>query len=366
MTEREAEIFRILQQHPSISQNELAAQLNIARSSVAVHIANLQKKGYILGKGYILNDDSYVLGVGAANVDIHGRSKKPFVMHDSNPGHMNTSAGGVTRNVCENLARLGAAVKLISAVGTDVYADQIRRECRAAGIDISNFYTAEGCASSTYMSLLDENGDMLVALSDMHVLRQLPLSYLSSKQSLIRGARIVTCDPSLPEETIVHLLNLCGESVPVYVDPVSTAYARVLAPHIGRFHTAKPNVMELAILSGREITDEASLEAAGQAVLDKGLQRLFVSLGKDGCLYMDRDGVVLRRKLRPLEKMRNATGAGDAFMAAVIFSTLHGFSIEQTLDYGLAAGIAAISHEKTINPDMSVSLVESILKEYQL
>ena len=81
---------------------------------------------------------------------------------------------------------------------------------------------------------------------------------------------------------------------------------------------------------------------------------------------MDRDGVVLRRKLRPLEKMRNATGAGDAFMAAVIFSTLHGFTIEQTLDYGLAAGIAAISHEKTINPDMSVSLVESILKEYQL
>ena len=85
VTEREAEIFRILQQHPSISQGELAARLNIARSSVAVHIANLQKKGYILGKGYILNSDSYVLGVGAANVDIHGRSKKAFVMHDSNP-----------------------------------------------------------------------------------------------------------------------------------------------------------------------------------------------------------------------------------------------------------------------------------------
>lgn len=89
----------------------------------------MQKKGYILGKGYIVNESAYVLGVGAANVDIHGRSKKPIVMHDSNPGHMNTSAGGVTRNVCENLSRLGVSVKLISAVGTDVYADQIRREC---------------------------------------------------------------------------------------------------------------------------------------------------------------------------------------------------------------------------------------------
>ena len=101
-------------------------------------------------------------------------------------------------------------------------------------------------------------------------------------------------------------------------------------------------------------------------MLDKGLRRLFVSLGKEGCLYMDRAGTVLRRKLRPVEKMQNATGAGDAFMAAVIYSTLHGFSTERTLDYGLAAGIAAISHEKTINPDMSAALVESIIKEYAL
>ena len=69
----------------------------------------------------------YVVGVGAANLDIHGRPKKAIVMHDSNPGHMNASAGGVTRNVCDNLARLGADVRLISAVGTDLYADVIRQ-----------------------------------------------------------------------------------------------------------------------------------------------------------------------------------------------------------------------------------------------
>ena len=39
MTERESEIFHIIQQNPAISQNELAAKLNLARSSVAVHIA---------------------------------------------------------------------------------------------------------------------------------------------------------------------------------------------------------------------------------------------------------------------------------------------------------------------------------------
>lgn len=272
----------------------------------------------------------YVVGVGAANLDIHGRPKKAIVMHDSNPGHMNASAGGVTRNVCDNLARLGADVRLISAVGTDLYADVIRQECTAAGIDVSQLCVAPGCASSTYLSILDEHGDMLVALSDMTVLQEhLTPEFLDSRAELLQNAAIVTCDPCLTERTLLHLLDLCEGRTPVYVDPVSTAYARVLAPHIGRFHTAKPNVLELSILSGREITDEASLEAAGASLLDKGLERLLVSLGKDGCLYMDRSGTVLRRKLRPVEQMVNATGAGDAFMAAVIYSTLSGFDPEK-------------------------------------
>ena len=64
--------------------------------------------------------------------------------------------------------------------------------------------------------------------------------------------------------------------------------------------------------------------------------------------------------------MVNATGAGDAFMAAVIYSYVNEFDIEKTIEYGLAAGIAALSHEKTINPDMSVSLIEKILKERRI
>ena len=121
----------------------------------------------MLGKGYILNEERYIVGVGAANVDVHGKSRAPIVMKDSNPGSMHSSVGGVTRNVCENLSRLGTGVKLISAVGDDVYADMIRRECLAAGIDISGVYTVYGHPSSTYISILDEKGDMLVALSDM-------------------------------------------------------------------------------------------------------------------------------------------------------------------------------------------------------
>ena len=72
--------------------------------------------------------------------------------------------GGVTRNICENLARLGGSVKsLISALGSDLYGHMIREESTAA-IDMSQCMTVEGHPSSTYMSLLDERGEMYGAI----------------------------------------------------------------------------------------------------------------------------------------------------------------------------------------------------------
>ena len=47
MTQREKELLRLLEADPSISQNEIAKRMGIARSSVAVHITNLMKKGFI-------------------------------------------------------------------------------------------------------------------------------------------------------------------------------------------------------------------------------------------------------------------------------------------------------------------------------
>lgn len=54
VTDREHEILKLVKQNPMISQQELADHLGIARSSVAVHISNLMKKGEIRGKGLSL------------------------------------------------------------------------------------------------------------------------------------------------------------------------------------------------------------------------------------------------------------------------------------------------------------------------
>ena len=75
MTEREREILHLIRENPMISQEEIAKKIGITRTSVAVHISNIMKKGIILGKGYIINESPYIMVIGGTNVDIQGFSR---------------------------------------------------------------------------------------------------------------------------------------------------------------------------------------------------------------------------------------------------------------------------------------------------
>ena len=79
MTQRERQILRWIEENPMISQQELATRAGITRSSMAVHISNMIKKGYIAGKGYILSEQSYAAVVGGVNMDVGGRSHSALV-----------------------------------------------------------------------------------------------------------------------------------------------------------------------------------------------------------------------------------------------------------------------------------------------
>lgn len=305
----------------------------------------------------------YVVGVGAANVDIHCQSKNAVVLRDSNPGHMRTSAGGVTRNVLENLARQGESVRLVSAVGDDLFGDFIRSHSRSVGIDDGNVLTVAGERSSCYVQLLDDGGDMLVAMSDMSILRHITPEYLRERADVIRSAAAIVCDGCLPTGSLEALLALAGDT-PVFLDPVSTAYAKAVRPLAGKFFCLKPNRMELSELTGMPAGTETEIEAAADKLLSLGCGSVAVSLGERGAYYADALGERMFRSLRPLGHMANAAGAGDAFMSGLVRGYLAGTDTETRLYYALACGRIAAAGEETISPSMSEAAVIHEMNTY--
>lgn len=356
LTGRERQLLDWIAENPMISQRELAVRAGITRSSVAVHISNLMKKGCIAGKGYVVRTQPYALVIGAANIDIFGRPKHELVENDSNPGYVSLTVGGVGRNIAHNLALLDTDVKLISIFGNDAYADQLKKSCGALGIDISQSIQTENASTSVYMFISDTGGEMQLAISDMEIYNSLTPKTLASKLDFINNAAVVVVDTNLPQGTLEYIAENC--TVPLVADAVSTAKVCKLAPILSKLTAVKVNRLEASILTGISADTTEGASAAAKKLLDEGIRNVYITLGEKGVLCADADGV---RLLGVYEtEVLNTTGAGDSFTAGVACSMIDGKSIVECAKFGTAASSVSISGYDTVNPKLTKHLAETI------
>lgn len=293
--------------------------------------------------------EPHVIVVGGVNIDIGGRSFSPLVAGDSNPGRVTVSLGGVGRNIAHNLSLLNVRVSMLTALGSDLYAQRVLASCAETGIDIRRALIVPDAATSTYIYLDDCDGDMALALSDMEICDRITPAYLERNLDLLRSADLIVLDANIPAESVEWIADRC--TVPLFADPVSTKKAEKFRPVLGRLHTLKPNRLEAELLSGVRITDRESLLRAAEALLDTGLKRVFVTLGSEGVLAAGEEGFFSLPCFAA--EIRNTTGAGDAFMAALVWATLEGYSAERACRAASAASALAVESSETVNPALS-------------
>ena len=296
----------------------------------------------------------YAVVVGGVNVDIGGRSFRPLVEADSNPGKVSISLGGVGRNIAHNMALMGLQVKLLSALGEDLNGNRVKASCAELGIDAGHVLTVCDCATSTYLYVADHEGEMAVAISDMAICQRITPDYLAENLPLLQQAQVIVADTNIPAETLVWLAENCD--APLFCDPVSTVKAEKLRPILSKIHTLKPNRLEAEFLSGVPIRCKEDAGAAAKALLDQGVGRVFISMGADGVFAADRQQALWLQNLPG--NMVNTTGCGDAYRAALVWGFMQGFDLKQSALAGLAAGSVAMESAETINPAMCTEALQ--------
>lgn len=308
-------------------------------------------------------NDSYISIIGGANMDIQGFPSGNLILHDSNPGEVKISLGGVGRNIGENLVKLGINTKLISVIGDDLYGSKILEEAKLVELNMEDSLVLKGWATSTYLSILDESGDMAVAISYMDIYEKMTIDFIKEKKHIIDNSKLCIIDTNIPREVIEYIVTTHKET-DFFLDTVSTTKAKKIKDLIGYFHTIKPNRIEAEMLTGIEITNDDDLKKVSGYFLERGVKRVFISLGDNGVFY--NDGKNANHIKTPKIKVVNATGAGDAFIAALAYGHYNNIGIEESTKMAIAASILTLSHEDTINPDMSVQRVKSKMKEIEL
>ena len=299
--------------------------------------------------------------IGAANIDIGGFPLGRLSLQDSTPGRVVLSAGGVGHNIACNLARLGVQTRLITALGTDAFADITRADCARCGVDTSLSPVFEGAASSTYLFIADAGGDMQLAVNDMAVCDRLTPQVLESRLDALNAMDAVVLDANLPAETLAFLAGRV--KAPLIADTVSTAKAPRLIGALGRLDAVKPNAIEAETLTGIPVHGADSALRAARALVDMGVRRAYITLGEKGACCADREGA----RFLPGAALRlvNATGAGDAFTAALAWATLRGLSLAECGIAGLAAASVCAESLETVSPEINEETVLGRMKQYK-
>lgn len=166
---------------------------------------------------------------------------------------------------------------------------------------------------------------------------------LSKLDALTEGDTLVMAGSiprSLPKDIYRQISKrLDGRGIRLVVDAEGESLTATL-PY--RPYLVKPNRAELEGIAGHALTTDGELQRAAAELQEKGARNVLVSLGGDGALLLDENGICHRKPAFPVTPV-NTVGAGDSMVAGFLAGVDRGYAY--ALELGLACGGATAASE---------------------
>lgn len=301
------------------------------------------------------SSDRAVIVIGAAGLDMIGRLKDPIRPGSTNPANIRVSYGGVGRNVAENLARLGQPVQLITAVGQDRMGNEMLAHTAACGVEVSACLQCGSSGTGSYLAVLDENGQRVLAMEDMQVLLDLKPDMIEAQREMFTDAAMLFMDANPAPEILETALKIAREAhVPVGMDATSILLAGRLLPYLPDLYMITANSAEASLLCQNEltVTDQDTALTAARRLVNQGVELAIITLAEFGVVYAtsETSGHIPAMSTHVLDP----TGAGDALVATVIFGLMNDISIDESVRLGVTAASLVLRHRGTIFPGLSL------------
>jgi tagatose 6-phosphate kinase len=269
--------------------------------------------------------------------------------------------GGKGTNVARTLHALGTGVMLLGLAGGPT-GNTIEADLRAQGLGTAFTYTAgdtrrtftvvDGSAAGGQgtVALFNEPGPAVNGAEwDKFRAQYSRVLAVAAQEGPAVAVLSGSLPPGLPADAYATLIALAkAAGVPTLLDTSGAALRHGISagPDV-----VKPNVDELAALTSGETRDighvgtsqwaHMSTIRAAAAVREAGASSVVVSLGPDGLLAVTADGCWQARPAAVLAG--NATGAGDAVVAALAHGLLLRRPWPGRLRHAVALGAATVA-----------------------
>lgn len=301
--------------------------------------------------------------IGGATIDHKLKSPELLIKETSNPISSFIAFGGVARNIAENLAYWTNEVYLQCAVGNDKEGQQLLTHMKTIGVNIDACLTVNNHVTAHYYAVLNPSGTMYISLIDMDIYNNLPLLPFTISWKEWQANSIVFIDTNLPTEIIDHALKqIHNKQITLCIDPVSVSKTKKLPQRLDNVFLIKPNKDEAIALTQVNIDSFADCKKAGYILLDRGVENVVISLGEAGYAIINTHEQYYFQST-PLSKIQDVSGAGDAFIAGILFGLQHDYMLREACQLGNAAALHTLQSLKTTVEDLQISHLQAFIRK---
>jgi D-beta-D-heptose 7-phosphate kinase/D-beta-D-heptose 1-phosphate adenosyltransferase len=261
---------------------------------------------------------------------------------------------GAAGNAACNVAALGAKTYVVGYVGDDVNAEIVRKEFALRNVDTSGLVVHPTRATNTY-GKLRAGGFNIPTQEILRTDTPTPVPVEGEVEAqLIANIRarapevdaIVVTDQvtSVATRRVLDTVVECAKQHKL----ITVGDSRGRAGEFRGFDVMVPNDREAGIGTGIDVLDEATLNAAGKALL-KVCKDAVVTRGQHGVRVFGADGTIgdFPTSVDPASVV-DVTGAGDTVTAAVTVTLVAGGSMSDAAVIGNYAASVAVAQRGVV------------------
>lgn len=281
---------------------------------------------------------SKIIVIGSSNTDLVVKSLRMPTPGETLLGDtFMMTAGGKGANQAVAIARLGGDVTFIAKVGTDLFGDGAVAGYKKEGLDTRTILRTAAAPSGVALITVDGHGEnCIVVVAGANEL--LSKEDIDAHSKEIEAAQYLLMQLETPMEVVEYAASIAHKAgVKVILNPAPAA--ELSAELLSKLTIITPNKTEGQMLTGVEIDGWESAERAARILMDKGVDKVVITLGSLGALVCE--GETCERIPAHRVTAVDTTAAGDTFNGAMCVALSEGQSLPDAVRF--ASRAAAIS-----------------------
>jgi ribokinase len=273
-----------------------------------------------------MQKDILIVAVGSINADLV--AEKSVTAQRANYAYgsnFEMNLGGKSLNVALTALALSNDVALISRIGNDIFGLEILNKAMKDGL-ITQYITIDEQAHTGIGHVrVDENGQydtIVINGANWNLIEEDIDAFIS--------------DGYRPKFAIFNFetdINLLKKVIPKFKQ-INSQIVMNFSPIVNNMRDLM-NLTDIAVLNLAEAqqileSSESNPEDLLKKLKSFGPKIVVITLGGDGAVAMNSDGLVIKVPAQ-VAKVKNTVGAGDGFLACLIYSIAQELSLEQSL-----------------------------------